>query len=379
MSKKFILLFLLLFLFPFVSAITTLNTDVVNPSNTIKLTIKPTNAGFYNIINVHDADDDAVVGVIVVNCATICTKKNNKVNYVVPGSFFGGYYFATFDYGINDYELDTFSVIPPEGAPSGSLTIQEVRNTNAGTNTLVNPEQGKNSSVTFNVELNINSCQTYSLNGYFCNKTIINSCSNTNFTNSVPLNFISRQGNRCTFSYVGEDYFPFYQPGGEWKAVARSGVLRDELNFTYTSLTAINYSSVIDFGQLNANVWNVGIPAGGIDMINFGNVPMLVDWRSDGFACISQNCTDFWSLFVEGEDLFQLDDDDLFFESNETGLLPVFITNYTLNYFPPGNLSTCISSSCNDSIGERTKTHFNLKIPDIQRGVYEGDITITLS
>ena len=41
-------------------------------------------------------------------------------------------------------------------------------------------------------------------------------------------------------------------------------------------------------------------------------------------------------------------------------------------------LITCVSNSCKDNVGESTSTYFNLKLPDIQRGNYQGNIIISL-
>ena len=378
-SKLILLIFLGIFFLSFTSAeITSLDKTVVFPGDTIQLTIRPSNAGFYNVINVHNSQGN-VVDAIIINCATVCKKKTVKQNYAVPSTFLGNYYFATFDYAVNGYELDYFNVIEQGGATQGTLNLVEMKSVGALTNLVVFPNQGSYSNISVRAELNDNSCNGFNVSAYLCNETHINNCSSFNYNYNFSLNFILKQGNLCTFAYVGEDYFPFYLPPGNWEAVVKSGILIDSDNFTYSALQAINYSYSIVFGSLNAQVWNVGLPNEGVDLINFGNVPTRVSWESDGFSCVSVNCTDFWQSSFQGEDRFQIDDDTLFSEANETDLNPAFITNYSVNYFPQANLSVCVSENCNNSIGERIKTFFNLKIPSIERGEYMGDIKITMS
>ena len=126
-------------------------------------------------------------------------------------------------------------------------------------------------------------------------------------------------------------------------------------------------------------MWNIAVPQSGLNLSNAGNIKTMIDWTSSGFQCISANCTDFFSTYYQGENTFQIDDDIYFLETNETGFLPQFITNYSLNFFPSKNISVCISDFCNNSIGEKITTYYNLKIPEIQRGQYEGNIIATLT
>jgi len=366
----------------FTSAITTINPDVVLPGEEIKLTIKPSKQGFYNTINVMQGQD--VVDLINIDCPTICTKRKTA-QYVVPEGFAGDYYFTTFDYEINDYELDNFSVInqsepppePPPETPEGTLTIEEILNTDAGVHTLIYPEQGKNANITILTKLKIKNCQDYGVIAYLCDSNI-SQCNQTQYTHQIPLTLSNQVGRNCWFSYEGEDYFPFYQLEDNWTAFVKSGLLEASENFIYNSLTAIDYPSFINFGNLNAQTWNIGVPEQTPQLTNFGNTPFMAEWSSEGFICVSENCTGFWSTFHNEEKTFQIDDDTQFLEENETGFNPSFITNFTIDYFPSDNISVCISQNCTDNIGEKINTSFNLKLPQIQRGNYQGDIVISL-
>jgi len=374
----FISVFLLILISEFVYAeIVTINPNIAYPGDTITINIRPNKKfGFYNIISVmKDAD---VVDLITVSCATIC-KQNRVVYYTIPSNFLGQYYFATFDYAVNDYELDYFNVIEPGGAPAGQFTELSINNVESGINLIVNPEQGEHANITITTLLNVKNCQNYNVFAYLCDLKLISQCSDLQYTHKIPLVLAIRIRNNCWFNYTGNDYFPFYYPGGDWTILAKSGIVEITKNFTYSELIAINYSSLINFGTLNAKVWNVGVPQDSIDLINFGNVPLMIDWNSTGFSCIDPGCMDNWLTYYESTDeyTFQIDDDNLFLEQIETGLQPVFITNFTTNYFPQAQLSVCASDNCDNNIGERVKTFFNLKIPDIQRGVYEGGIKIT--
>ncbi|MBS3085609.1 hypothetical protein J4225_02900 [Candidatus Pacearchaeota archaeon] len=383
-SKLIFITFLSLtiFLINVISAeITIISPAVVYPGDIITITVSPTKLGFYNIIYVYK--DATLVDLINVPCATIC-KKRQVVSYVVPANFLGDYYFATFDYATNNYELDYFKVIEQGGALGGALSISYIGNTNNGVNTLITPEQGANAGITIDTQLKASNCQTYIVNAYLCNSTISAFCSSANYTIKIPLQLKSQTGKNCRFGYQGMDYFPFYQPGDNWKLYVKSGILSIETIFDYASLAAISYPSVIDFGQLNARQWNIGVPSSGLDLINHGNVPVLLEWTSSGFTCIEPiTCTDFWPTFENstGENTFQIDDDEFFLEpvQDETGIAPAFITNYQPDYFPQNQLALCISSICLDGVGERYKTYFNLKIPEIQRGSYEGDVILTIS
>jgi len=384
--KLLILLFIcivIFIIFPnLVSAeIATIRGGIVKyPGDEMNLVIKPTSAGFYNIIYVYKETE--IVDIINVDCSTICTKIR-RVYYTVPSDFLGEYYFATFDYAIDDYELDYFNIIEMSGAPKGELTIEHIQNAESGINKIINPEQGKNANISILTKLKIKDCELYEVQGYLCNSTIP-VCNEQNYTYQLALSLksVSTNGRLCFWGYDGEDYFPFYQTADNWKLFAKSGILKAEENFTYTTLAAINYTSAIDFGTLNAQMWNIGVPQQNTpNLINFGNTPLAIEWTCDGFNCVSANCTDFWGTYYQEENTFQIDDDNQFLQEpiNETGLTPIFITNYSLDYFPENNLSVCISSFCNDSIGERTITYYNLKIPDIQRGEYQGDIIVTMS
>ena len=386
-KKNFILfytLFLVILIISFVSAeIITISSNIVNPGDNITLTIRPTKSGFYNIIYVHK--NTSVVDLINVPCTTICTRRQTLI-YNIPSNFVGGYYFATFDYAINNYELDFFNVIESGGANQGALTLDYIGNVIFGTNGIINPEQGKNANINISVSLKDKKCNTYNVNAYLCNSSLLTSCTLDNYTLNIPLSFESKSGTVCKFSYRGEDFFPFYQSASDWQIFVRTGILEDRDNFVYTSLSALNYTSFINFGRLNTQQWNIGIPSSGIDLLNFGNIPLSIEWSSERFSCITENCTDFFLVYNKtiNESYFQVDDDNLFMEGSivgdnetETGLNPIFITNATLEFFPE-NLSVCINKNCNNNIGERVKTFYNLKIPNIQRGVYEGEIKISL-
>jgi len=386
MKYRFVNVLVVVFLFVFLVGVVSAEIVSINPvsvyeGDTITLTIKPAKAGFYNIINIHDVDNN-VVDVIVVDCgATICTKRN-IINYIVPAGFLGQYYFAIFDYAIDDYELEYFGVLeqvdpgdPPPG--QGSLEIVYIQNEVGGTNTLVNPEQGQNARISISVLLNIESCESYFVDGYICDSSV-GVCDDQTYTYQIPLVLSSQAGRKCYWEYVGEDYFPFYQQPDNWKLYIKSGHLTDLLDFMYTPLMAIDYVTVIDFGTLNLQMWNVGVPETDEQLINHGNVEMMVEWTSSGFSCVSPGCKDFWSTFYNDENTFQIDDDNLFMEETETLLEPVFITDFTDDYFPQNPLAVCISDLCDGDIGESTMTYFNLKIPSIERGVYQGDIVISL-
>ncbi len=381
MNKKIsIFLFLTIFLADFVYAeSTTIIPNLVYPGDIITLTINPSRKdGFYNIIYVHDSGGN-VVGLINVNCDIVC-KKRTIVNYIVPANFLGEYYFATFDYATDNYELDYFTVMEEGGAAQGELVIDDIHNFGSSLNFLIDPEQGERANIEILANLKDKECDTYQVLVFLCKPELIGSCSSTDYTHQIPLSFLSRKGNICTFNYIGADYFPFYEKAGEWKIIAESGLLSDERLFIYNNLTAISYSSFINFGTLNSQMWNIGVPSSGEDLINFGNVEVMVDWQSSGFSCVSPvGCIDFWSTFYEGENTFQIDDDNLFAEETETGLEPVFITDFASNYFPQLGLSVCISDSCGDDIGEKVTTFYNFKIPGLQKGVYQGDISITLT
>jgi len=383
--KLFILLFICVSFFIILSSlvfaeITTIKSETVKyPDEEMKLVIMPTNSGFYNIIYVYK--DTEIVDLINVNCNTVCTKKR-RVYYTVPADFLGEYYFATYDYAIEDYELDYFSVIKSGGAPSGELIVEHIQNSESGVNGIINPEQGKNANISILTRLRIKECSQYTVQGYLCNSTVPE-CNAQDYTYQLPLTLksVSTNGRRCYWEYIGEDYFPFYQAGDNWKLYVESGILKNIADFTYTTLAALNYPAEIDFGTLNAQLWNIGVPDNGVEMINHGNLPLTLEWTCSGFDCVSPECTDYWSTFYLGENTFQIDDDKLFLElpEDETGLNPVFITDYSLDYFPETGLAVCISSACNDNLGEKTMTYYNLKIPDIQKGKYHGDILVTMS
>ncbi len=283
MNYKIIFLSLIttIFLINFVLAITNINPDVAYPETEIELSISPNKKfGFYNIIYVHDSED-LVVDLINIPCDTVCKSRQN-IAYSIPTNFLGNYYFATYDYEIEDYELDSFSVIEQGGAEGGTLTIQEIKNSGSDINFLISPEQGQKANIEILTTLKSKSCENYNVKTYLCEPDLFTTCSSEIYTYNIPLNFISKTGQTCNFNYIGADYFPFYEVPGDWKIISQSGATYDETNFIYAELKAMNYPSSINFGTLNANMWNTGIPAEGIDLINHGNIPLTIDWQCNG-------------------------------------------------------------------------------------------------
>jgi len=386
MNKKImIVLFfgiLTILLIEFVLAITEISPLTVYPENTISLIISPNKKfGFYNIVYVHDSDNN-VVDLINIPCDTVC-KTKTTIDYNVPSDFLGDYYFATFDYELEDYELDFFIVIEQGEAPLGTLTLEGIKNFGSDLNFFITPEQGQRANIEISVTIKEKSCQTYNVFAYLCKPNNVSLCGSENYDFKIPLDFISKQGQICSFNYIGTDYFPFYEVPGTWGIISKSGAISDEANFTYAELKAINYSASIDFKTLNSLMWNTGVPLTGLNLSNAGNIPLTIDWQSNGFSCtFPPTCTDFWPTTESGtgEPAFQIDDDNFFAEApvDETGLNPVFIIGTPNNFFPTTGLPTCISDSCNNSLGEKTLTYYNLKLPDMEKGIYQGDIVVTL-
>jgi len=379
MNKKILLILISTILISnLVLAITTINKQVIYPGDTIKLTIRPNRrAGFYNIISV--MKDEQVVDLITVQCPTIC-RIRRTVYYTIPQDFLGEYYFATFDYAINDYELDPFAVIEQGGAPTGEFKELIIKNIDTPFNLLVYPKQGKNADITISTLLRVKDCQNYNVFAYLCDLNQLSTCTIDEYTHKIQLPLVNQVRRKCWFNYTGEDYFPFYYQAGDWQVFVKSGIVEKTENFTYSNLVAINYPSFINFGSLNARMWNIGVPQSGQDLTNYGNLPMKVHWNSTSFNCVSEACTDSWLTYYQTTDeyTFQIDDDNLFLQEIETGLEPVFITNFTADYFPQNDLAVCISPTCNDNLGEKIKTFFHLKIPDIGKGIYQGEIKITI-
>lgn len=384
MNKKLsIILFsgiLIISLIQFISAITGIYPTSVYPGDTIGLTISPNKKfGFYNIIYVHDSNDN-VVDLINIPCDTVCTIRQN-LDYIIPSNFLGDYYFATFDYEIDDYELDPFIVIEQGEAPSGTLTLEAIRNFGSNLNFFITPEQAQRANIEILTTIKEKSCETYDVFAYLCKPDNVILCSSENYDFEIPLNFVSKTGQTCSFNYIGTDYFPFYEIPGTWRIISKSGAISDESDFIFTELIAITYPSSVNFGTLNSLMWNTGTPSGGLNLSNAGNMPLTIDWQSDGFSCtFPPECTDFWPTHDGIENTFQIDDDNLFAEDPlaETGLNPTYIIDTPNNFFPETGLSICISDLCDDNIGEKTPTYYNLKLPDIERGVYQGDIVVTI-
>lgn len=386
MNKKIIIILsfgiLTILSIEFVLAITGISPSVVYPEDTISLIISPNKKfGFYNIIYVHNSDDD-VVDLINIPCDTVC-KTRTTIDYNVPSDFLGDYYFATFDYELENYELDPFIVIEQGEAPSGTLTLEGIKNFGSDLNFFITPEQGQRANIEISVTIKERLCQTYNVFTYLCKPDNVSLCSSENYDFKIPLDFISKQGKTCSFNYTGADYFPFYEVPGTWRIISKSGAISDEANFTYAELKAMSYSASVNFKTLNSLMWNTGVPLAGLNLSNAGNIPLTIDWQSNGFSCtFPPTCTDFWPTTESGtgEPVFQIDDDNFFAETpaDETGLSPVFIIGTPNNFFPTTGLSTCISDSCNNSIGEKTLTYYNLKLSDMEKGIYQGDIVVTL-
>jgi len=210
-------------------------------------------------------------------------------------------------------------------------------------------------------------------------------CTSLHSTYEVPLTYSSTiSPDECLFQYIGTDAMQFYKPNGDWKmSVFYTNDIFEEVDFTYNQLSAITYPASINFGTLNKLMWNTGIPSTGLDLSNAGNMPLTIDWQSSGFTCIDPpTCTDFWPTIEQGtgDPTFQIDDDTFFAEDplDETDNLPTFILPTPNNFFPAPGLSICIADDCNNNIGEKVNTLFNLKIPSIERGTYQGDILVTL-
>lgn len=133
-------------------------------------------------------------------------------------------------------------------------------------------------------------------------------------------------------------------------------------------------------------MWNTGIPESGIELTNFGNVPVTTNWQSLGFSCISPvGCTDSWLTFENGENTFQIDDDNLFAEipADETGLTPQNIPEEDValpgvEFNPVGGLLVCADMLCSLGSGETLDTYFHIMPPSgLGAGDYQTTFTIT--
>ncbi|MFH1501001.1 MAG: hypothetical protein ABIE22_03585 [archaeon] len=206
-------------------------------------------------------------------------------------------------------------------------------------------------------------------------------CNSTNYTYLVPLTYQYRISNRnCFYQYQGTDAMQFFRKPGTWIVrVELAGTVSNQTNFTYNTLTAINYTDLIDFGNLVANQWVTSRPTGGVDLVNQGNIGVNLTWQGQNFQCVSPLlCSGRWDISWP-DPVFQVDDDPFFNETTETGVYPAYLTNYSVAYFSPyPYLRTCISDKCNNSIGERFKTYYNMKIPELPEGTYEGAVQINI-
>ncbi|MFH1307633.1 MAG: hypothetical protein ABIH72_02165 [archaeon] len=360
-----------------VCAITTISASSVYPGETISITINPNKKfGFRPVIPV--MQNTTLVDAILVSCSDPCNTKQT-INYVVPQSFEGQYYFATWDYQIADYEIDFFTVSqPPQQWQVYRPDITDFDSPNQ--HLLVNPIKGKNSSVIISSIINARKCGDYSLNAYLCSPNNYFNCNKNNYTYSAVLNYAYKVGSQdCMYEYRGNSTLQFWRKPGTWKLrIALSDNIFNETNFTYNMLATINYTDSIDFGELYMNKWVTARPLGGISLINFGNIGVNLTWQGENFNCTSPNCTGIWQISYP-DPVFQIDDDSLFNETSETGVWPVYITNYSVSYFSPyPHLKTCISDSCNSSVGERFSTYYNMRIPELPFGNYEGKVQINI-
>lgn len=175
MDKKIFLIFffgiLVIKNLTLIIAATVINQSIVYPGDWIRITITPNrNFGFYNLIYVHNSSGD-VVDTITVPCATVC-KTRQIVNYNVPLNFLGTYYFATFDYQTNNYELDYFTVTEPGTPRAGTLTVREIRNKTGGSNFVVGLGNSQNADIKINVSLTGATCEIYNVKAYLCEPSI---------------------------------------------------------------------------------------------------------------------------------------------------------------------------------------------------------------
>jgi hypothetical protein len=226
------------------------------------------------------------------------------------------------------------------------------------------------------------------------------SVTNANFT--FPLTLTATSGGSCNFSISmpkgNSNSLEFFKEPDTYRmylnASSQAGISTTVFNFvnwTYNPLTAISYPSAIFLGDRIADGGD-GIQLGTINpglfvstMVNQGNIPNNVSWTAtdpsvNGEEVCNTNTATCWDLSTSPD--LQLDDDILFGEGAETGLVPINISEdpSIVGFEPFGGLQICEIFECNTGINEQFNTTYHISPPlGLSPGDYETNITIVLS
>ncbi|MFH1642648.1 MAG: LamG-like jellyroll fold domain-containing protein [Nanoarchaeota archaeon] len=204
---------------------------------------------------------------------------------------------------------------------------------------------------------------------------------------------ISAFGTTCTFQFTANktsaDNTPeFFRLPGEYKLYINVTSQAGKRNLTglslspksngtwsYGTLKAINYSSILTLGDgtVNMDRWNNGTTAH--RMTNYGNDVLVMLWNASN---PTMNSTESWTL--NNTDFAIDNDDDQGSDTGSYNLTFVYL-NATQKYFNHSSgLQVCTSTSCdNENINETLDTYFHIYPPTgLKAGVYNTTITITL-
>lgn len=276
-------------------------------------------------------------------------------------------------------------------------------------NCFVNPTQGDYSSLNAQLEIDDTdgdcSGATHSSNLVLC---LVDGASpdvcdtGSNAFRNYSLSFVEGSGTNCNFSisvaqgsvqgieffYAPAIYKLFLEANSQAGASTTSW---DSHRWEYTTLYAPDYAvsvflgdRVVDGGDdIQLGQWNPGLSLA--TMINHGNILLNIEWEaadpsSDASTCSGHTST-CWDLSTENN--FEIDDDNIRGESNETGLDPGVIPEAParIAFEPLSGLQICDSLTCdNITIDETLDTYFHIGPPlGLSTGNYQTDITLTIS
>lgn len=218
---------------------------------------------------------------------------------------------------------------------------------------------------------------------YLCLDT--GSCTGDTSDFSWSVDSISRSGSTCTYVFVsnktdGPEFFRL--PDTTYKlyvnvsssAGKRTSDAEDTDNWTFGTLKAIDYPSLVTLGDgsIDLNEWNPGTSLA--TMTNWGNDNLDLNWSITNPNSGSDNWT------ITGDD-FQIDDDNS--QSSEASgyLSPVYISPNSTVFQPATGLEVCSDASCADAaLNETLATYYHIKPPEgLSAGTYNTTITITVS
>lgn len=256
----------------------------------------------------------------------------------------------------------------------------------------INPVEYSNATVAVRITTNDtdNDCDGADANGevwiYLCLNTT--TCSEALGNYDWEVDSVSRAGSVCTYVFssnkTAADNTPefFRAPNSTYKlwinATDQTGRRTSDnerfANWTYGTLTAVDYPSVVILGDGNISLgeWNNGTYLA--VMTNWGNNILDADWNSTD----PTSGADTWIL--NGTDM-QIDDDSVYADESSGNLAPVFV-NYSNNLFMHGTgLERCTASACSDAnVNETLDTYFHIHPPyGLLAGTYNSTITITLT